>query len=502
MSRGFLSRLPDVEAILDATDPETPPDYLTADPVGIHQHRTEHAFIPPSGDPDTLLGVANAIRNRRVSPVELVEQALQRIAERDPALNAFHVVLADHARAAAQRAEDDLIHGRYRGPLHGVPVAVKELFDFAGVPTSAGSKIRANAIAATHSTVVERLETAGAVIVGKTRMSEFAYSPGSNNAHYGPTANPWNRERDSGGSSSGSAVAVATGMVYAAIGSDTGGSIRIPAALCGIVGLKPTFGRVSLGGAVTLSWSLDHAGPLTREVGDAAAVLAAIAGIDPRDPRTTRFAPPALAGDFSAGVHGMRVGLLSADGSNNPLGDAETIAALQTAGDALRAAGAAVDLVAIPEIDKLRWLNGAILAMEAASMHINTLRHHLDDLGEFMRHRILAAFAYPASAMVRAQQARRELRARCLNYFSNHDILCLPNQPAPAPALGIPAPTSFTGPFNCLGWPAIHVPTGLSQEGMPLGVQLVAMPWAEPLLFQAAMALERELGRVITGLDR
>jgi aspartyl-tRNA(Asn)/glutamyl-tRNA(Gln) amidotransferase subunit A len=340
---------------------------------------------------------------------------------------------------------------------------------------------------------VARLRAAGAVIVGKTRMSEFAYSPGSNNAHYGPTSNPHNLERDTGGSSSGSGAAVADGMVFAALGSDTGGSIRIPAANCGVVGLKATHGRASLAGAVTLSWSLDHLGPLTRSVADAAIMLEAIAGPDPRDGRTLRPAAAFRAGGLDGSAGGLRVGLLADDGTGKPLADDETLAAVRRGAEALRAARAELVELDIPEIEALRILNPVILAMEAAAFHTPNLRVRLDDYGEFMRQRILAAFVYGPATFVEAQQARAALRRRMAAIFQQIDILALPSVPHLAPLLGVPTPTTFTGPFNCLGWPAISIPAGKSASGLPLSLQLVARPWEEPALLRAAHAAESRI---------
>jgi aspartyl-tRNA(Asn)/glutamyl-tRNA(Gln) amidotransferase subunit A len=344
--------------------------------------------------------------------------------------------------------------------------------------------------------VVARLRAAGAVIVGKTRMSEFAYSPGSNNGHYGPTANPFDPARDTGGSSSGSGAAAATGMAFAALGSDTGGSIRIPAAHCGLVGVKPTHGRASLAGAVTLSWSLDHPGPLARSVADAALLLELIAGPDPRDGRTLRPAPAFGAVGVTASARGLRVGLLRDDGTGQPLGSEAVRAGVARAAEALGAAGAELLELDVPEIDDLRLLNGALIAMEAGALHLPWLRARLDDYGEFMRHRVLSVFAYGPADFVRGQQARAQLRRRCARLFEQIDVLALPCVPDIAPELGVPTPTTFTGPFNCLGWPAVSVPAGLSAEGLPLAVQLVAAPWDEHTALRATYAVEQGLGRV------
>ncbi|NNJ10665.1 amidase [Chloroflexales bacterium ZM16-3] len=490
--KGFLSRVADVERVIAGLPSDDLPDYLDAGALPAHAGSDS----PPAQTPqrgvstDTIAGIAGQIHARDVSPVELAQAALARVAARDPQLNAFQLLLAEQAMADARAAETAIAAGQYLGPLHGVPVAVKDLLDLAGTPTTAGSKILAGNIATQDATGVARLRAAGAVIIGKTRMSEFAYSPGSNNAHYGPTANPHNLERDAGGSSSGSAVAVADGIVFAALGSDTGGSIRIPAAHCGIVGLKATHGRVSLAGAVTLSWSLDHLGPLARSVADAAIMLEAIAGPDPRDGRTLRPAPAFRAAGLDGSARGLRVGLLGDDGTGRPLADAETLAGVRRGAEALRAAGANLVELDIPEIEALRVISPVILALEAAAFHTPNLRARLDDYGEFMRQRILAAFVYGPATFVEAQQARAALRRRMAAIFQQIDILALPSVPDLAPPLGVPTPTTFTGPFNCLGWPAISIPAGRSASGMPLSIQLVARPWEEHALLRAAHAVE------------
>jgi Asp-tRNA(Asn)/Glu-tRNA(Gln) amidotransferase A subunit family amidase len=491
VEKGFLSRLADIERVIAQGPIDVVPDYLAEWSVGAaeqHQPNPMDAAIQRHASPIT--SIASQLRARQISPIELTEQALMRIAERDPDLNAFQLVLADSARAAAQRAEQELAAGIYRGPLHGVPVAVKDLLAMRGTPTTAGSRILADNISDIDAAAVERLEAAGAVIIGKTRLSEFAYSPGSNNAHYGSTRNPRHPERDTGGSSSGSAAAVAAELVYAAIGSDTGGSIRIPASLCGIVGLKPTFGRISLHGVLPLAWSLDHLGPLTRSVADAALLLDALSGYDARDPRTRQQVPPPTPHDLDAGVRGLRIGVLGDDGAGGQLGSAAAMAAWRHGLAALEQAGAELVHVDLPELEPLRLLNGAILAMEASAYHHPNLRARLGDYGEFMRQRILAAFAYDPRAFVRAQQARAALRQRCMATFEHIDLLSTPSQPDVAPPLGSLGSIVFTAPFNILGWPAISVPAGSSADGLPFGLQLVGKPWDEATVLRAARVVE------------
>lgn len=439
---------------------------------------------------DSIAALAERIRAREVSPVALADRALEAIAARDPELNAFQLVLADRAREGAGVAEREIAAGRYLGPLHGIPMAIKDLLDLAGTPTTAGSRVLDARPQAASAGAVERLEAAGAVIVGKTRLAEFAYSPGSNNAHYGPTRNPHDPTRDTGGSSSGSGGAVAAGMVVAALGSDTGGSIRIPASLCGVVGLKPTFGRVSLHGAVPLSWSLDHLGPMTRTVADAALMLEVLAGIDPRDPRSRPVPVPAWTEGLSSGVAGLRVGVLGNDGEAEPLGTPEALVAWRAGLAALVNAGATLVPIDLPVLARSRILNYALLAMEAAVHHRPWLRERSADYGEFARLRLLCAHAYLPGAYLRAQQARATVRTTTDALFTRVDLLSTPTMPDAAPPLGVPAPTRFTAPFNLLGWPAISVPVGRTAGGLPLGLQLAGRPWDEMTVLRAARVVE------------
>ena len=507
---GCLKPVLAFEELADAVDADALPDYLAErggrgdEAAAIYDEGiVAHGGTTP-GDlsrPTVLPGRAGAVldlpiseasgllRRGELSPLELARASLERIAALDPGLNAFQLVLEDEALAAAAAAEAEIRAGRWRGPLHGIPVAVKDLLDLAGSPTTAGSRILAGAVAARDSTAVERLRAAGAVIVGKTRMSEFAYSPGSNNDHYGPTRNPAAPDRDAGGSSSGSAAAVASGMAMAALGTDTGGSIRIPAAFCGIVGFKPGFGVLGLGGARSLSWSLDHLGPLARDSGGAAFVAAALAGPDPRDPRTA-LAPASLAAAPPPSPRGLKVGVLRTEAGGKSPASEEALAAWRAALGRLEAAGAALVDIDFPRLAALRSLNAAILAIEAALVHREWMRGRLADYGEFTRLRLLAGWAYGPADLARASRARLALRRDCGAAFARADILCCPTMGEGAPALGTPARLTFTSPFNLLGWPAISLPAGATAAGLPLAAQLVGPPGGDAALLSAAMACE------------
>lgn len=492
--KGFLQFPALFDALVQDQSIDLVPDYLAAwGDLVTPAHPVAATTQEQSWPKDSLIAMAGEIRRGAMSPVTLVEQALARLDQRDPVLNAFQLVLADQARASAQQAEREIRQGAYRGPLHGVPVAIKDLLHLAGAPTTAGSKILAGRVVDENAATVEKLQAAGAIILGKTRMSEFAYAPGSVNPNYGPTRNPHNPAHDTGGSSSGSAAAVAEGIVFAALGSDTGGSIRIPAAHCGLAGLKATFGRISLHGAVNLSWSLDHVGPLARTVADAALVLDALADADPRDART-RNIPPVPVSDLLAqipDVRGLRIGVLRDDGAGGALAGDEALAAWRAGLAVLEKQGAILVEIDMPEMQAMRVVGGTILAQEALVYHQPNLRTRLHDYGEFMRQRILAAYAYDTGAFVRAQQLRGVLRQRADAIFDQADLLSTPTMPAPAPLLGVPSPTTFTLPFNLLGWPALSVPAGKTAGGLPLGIQLVGRSWDEATVLRAGLALER-----------
>jgi Asp-tRNA(Asn)/Glu-tRNA(Gln) amidotransferase A subunit family amidase len=304
--------------------------------------------------------------------------------------------------------------------------------------------------------------------------------------------NPWNPEYDSAGSSSGSGAAVAANLVFGATGSDTGGSIRMPASVCGIVGLKPTFGRVSGRGAVTLSWSLDHIGPMARTVMDVALMLEVMAGYDPGDSRTRRVAPDVYSAAVDAGVQGLRVAVLTDDGVG-ALGTPGVMAGMQAGIEALAAAGASVSDIAIPELSDLTALYGMLLTMEAIAYYEPYLRDRPDELGEFARDRLLTGYAYSPATFVKGQRARAVLRERVNERLRGFDLLALPGMPHEAPPLGIVGSnTRFTGPFNALGWPAIVVPTGFGANNLPVAMQLVARPWLETTVLAAARVVERD----------
>lgn len=438
---------------------------------------------------------ARLVERREISPVELTERSLAAIDAANPVLNAFRVTLHDAARDAARRAEAEIAAGEYRGPLHGIPIAIKDLLDIAGETTPAGSRVLAGRVADRDSEVVRRLKEAGAVIAGKTHLPEFAYHGSSINPHYGPVRNPWDLDRDTGGSSSGTGAAVAAGLVFGGTGSDTGGSIRNPSAQCGLVGIKPTFGRVSARGAVTLGWSLDHMGPMARTVRDAAIMLEAMAGHDPGDGRTSRRAVPRYTETLDAGVAGLRVALLQDDGGPQPLGTPGVMRGMATAISALERAGAEVVPVAMPEVGELSACGLALLWIEAAATYERFLRETPEQIGSTARERLYLGWALGPDVAQRSTQARALLRERFAARMHGFDLLALPGMPYEAPPLATyTGPTRFLPPFNALGWPAIVTPSGQGEHGLPVAIQFVARPWREDLVFRAARVVEAAVG--------
>ena len=449
----------------------------------------------------SALEIAAAVRAGKIRAREVVAGALARIAERDGALNAFTLVLSEHALADAETIDRRLAQGQDPGLLAGVPFAVKNLFDVAGVTTLAGSKINADRATATRdATAVARLRGSGAVLVGALNMDEYAYGFSTENTHYGPTRNPHDPSRIAGGSSGGSAAAVAAGLVPLTLGTDTNGSIRVPSALCGVFGLKPTFGCVSRAGVAPLAWSFDHVGPLARHVADLAGAFDSIAGPDPLDPVcSTRPAGP-CSGELGRGVDGLRLAILGGHFARLATDDA-----LGAVARVARALGVSRE-VTLPEVHRARAAAGVITACEAAAIHLDNLRTRAADFDPMTRDRLLAATLLPASAYVRAQRLRAWFRDRVAEVFRDADVLLAPTTPWTAPVIGAPwntriggvdVPTrghlgAFTQPFSFVGLPVVSVPI-VSPGSLPLGVQLVGRPFEEASVLRVAAQLEAEV---------
>jgi aspartyl-tRNA(Asn)/glutamyl-tRNA(Gln) amidotransferase subunit A len=438
----------------------------------------------------TLAAAGRALRAREISSLELTDSFLSRITSLNPALNAFITVTADTARAEAKRADDELARGTDRGALHGIPLALKDLFDTRGVRTTAGSKFFRDRIPSDDAEVTARLRDAGAVLLGKLNMHEWAFGVTNDNPHFGPTRNPWDFDRIPGGSSGGSAAAVAARMCLGAMGSDTGGSIRLPSALCGVTGLKPTFGRVSLFGVIPLSWSMDHAGPIAQTAEDCALLLQGIAGYDPRDPASV----DAPVQDYSAALlqplEGIR--LAAPSGYFAAEVDSEVLDAVQVATRVLAASGAAINQKEMAFAGDMFQTNRAVLNTEAAAFHGERMETGAAGFGADVLARLRIGAAISTPEYVRARRHQLELRRALEIYFSDVDLLATPTTRVVAPRFGSDALamsqhlTPFTAPFNLAGFPAISLPCGVNREGLPIGLQLIARPWAEALLLRAA----------------
>ncbi len=447
----------------------------------------------------TIQQQAAALRVRECSSLELTRESLDRIGRLDPGLNAFITVTADAALARARQMDEELSSGRDRGPFHGIPVAVKDMYETRGVRTTCGSRILSHHVPDRDAAVVERLEAAGAVIVGKTNMHELAYGVTSVNPHFGTVRNPWDRHRMAGGSSGGSAVAVVAGMVPLAMGSDTGGSIRIPASFCGAVGLKPAFGRVSCHGILPLDHTLGHMGPITASVRDAALALEAVAGYDPRDPFSSRRPVPPFVPEAEVSIAGLRLGVLEA-----ALGPAtvEAAEALRRMAKVAEELGARLESVPLAQIPGLNDAGRTILLGEAAAI-LEPYRNRREDFGSDVLALLDQGWQLPATAYIQAQLLRRRLAREFHDVWRQADCLLLPVTPTTAPepaqttlATGGTtvdlrlATTYFTRPFNVLGLPALSLPAGLDGQGLPLAVQIVGKPFDEKTVLRLAAALE------------
>jgi aspartyl-tRNA(Asn)/glutamyl-tRNA(Gln) amidotransferase subunit A len=444
----------------------------------------------------TLEDAAALLREGRVSPSELAEACLARIEAVEPRLNAFVTVTADLARARAREATAEIKSGRYRGPLHGIPVAVKDLFATQGIRTTAGSRILADWIPDEDATVVRKLREAGAVLLGKLGMHEFAYGVSSVNPHFGDVHNPYDTTKIPGGSSGGSAVAVTAGEAYATLGSDTGGSIRIPASLCGCVGLKPTFGRASLFGAIPLAWSLDHPGPLARTVRDVAIATAAIAGFDPRDPISAERPVPDFLAGIDRGARGLRVGVPTDHVWDQC--DPAIAGSVRGAIDALARAGAEIVEIRWPRAAEYAAASSAVLGVEARAYHEGSFPGRSADYGPLIRARLAAQGDVDAETYARSMRLLLEARAGAADRdLEGVDVLAMPTVPSRAwtieEAKNIPRPsewTRITRIFDLTGQPAISVPCGIDPDGIPIGLQFASRMWDEAAALRAARAYE------------
>ena len=444
----------------------------------------------------TISEAAGLISRRELSPVELAQAHLERIQRLQPRLNSIITVTAEAALARARLLEDEIHTGKWRGSLHGIPLALKDLYETAGVRTTHGSTFYAGYVPDADACVVEKLNAAGTVLLGKTNMHEIALGVTNVNPHYGPARNPWDPQRVTGGSSGGSAAALAAGMCMASLGSDTGGSIRIPASLCGVVGLKPTYGRVSLRGVIPLSWNLDHAGPMARSVRDVAILLDAISGYDPDDPASADISTGDYLAQLDGGIRGWKVALASDEFFTRA--DEQVLAAIQAAAGVLAQLGAQVIPVEFPDGHTAALTNGNMVTSDAAAFHRQRLEDNPGGFGSDVLQRLQMGAARTSSeyALLRREQSR--LRRLYERFFEDFDLLITPSTPVVAPPIEGPDAieqarllTRFTAPFNLTGLPALSLPCGFSADGLPIGMQIVGRPWAEAAVLRAAQAYEQ-----------
>jgi len=447
----------------------------------------------------TLTEARAAMTRGEITPQALTEACLEQIERLNPKINAFITVLnviASGAFSAAKQSPNFSSH-----PLSGLPLALKDLYETAGVRTTAGTKFFNENVPAEDAVTVKKLKEAGVVILGKTNLHEIALGVTNINATTGNCLNPWDRTRITGGSSGGSAAAVVTGMALAALGTDTGGSIRIPASLCGVVGLKPTYGRISLRGIVPLSWNLDHAGPLTKSARDAALLLQVLAGYDREDPASPDVPVHNYLIDIDLGVKGWRIGLAS--GEYIEAAEPKVLEAVRSAAQVFKSLGARVEEVQLPWLRSAARANGLMTPADAAAFHRERLMEHPDWFGEDVRQRLQAGAAASSTEYILARREQSESRGKAAQFFGQYDLLLLPTTAISAPliegldSLGqAPQLTRFTAPFNLTGLPALSIPCGLSPEGLPLGLQIVGPHWGEAAILRAANAYEKVRGEM------
>ncbi|MCA1899582.1 MAG: amidase [Chloroflexi bacterium] len=432
----------------------------------------------------SLTEIRNLIRSGELNASEVEAACRRQIEKLNPTLNAFITVLPPEAQSPKE------------GVLQGIPIAVKDLYETKGIRTTAGSRFFADYIPQEDAFAVQKVKKAGGKIIGKTNTHEIALGVTNNNPHYGACKNPWDSTRISGGSSGGSAVAVAAGMALAALGTDTGGSIRIPASLCGVVGLKPTYGRVSLRGVIPLSWNLDHAGTLTRSVEDAALMLQVIGGYDELDPASVKTLPGDYSSHLKDTIKDRKIGL--AVGNFIEEADAEILEAVRRAAKVLSQMGALVSEVNVDFLKDAALANSLITQADGAAFHRERMKEHPDWFGADIRQRLETGAAFTSTEYILARRTQAEARRQCEVLLNLYDTLLLPSTPIAAPVLeGEDAVerarllTRFTAPFNLTGLPALSVPCGFTKEGLPIGLQIVSRAWNEAGVLRAGYAFEQ-----------
>ncbi|MHB1651869.1 MAG: amidase [Desulfitobacteriaceae bacterium] len=444
--------------------------------------------------------LAPQIQQKILSPVELTDAVLKRVEAENPKLNAYITVLGEEALEQARKAEREIMAGNWRGPLHGIPMALKDLFYTQGVRTTAGSALLKDFVPQENATVVNHLLDAGVILTGKLNMHELAFGATNENPHFGDAHNPWDGSRITGGSSGGGAAAVAAGLSVASLGTDTGGSIRTPSALCGVTGLKPTFGLVSKHGVVPLAWSLDHVGPIGRSVEDIAILLEAIAGPDAKDPTTKKKGVGGYRAALAQGAKGLRAGVVR----NYYLGAQPDVEKnLSAAVKALETAGVEIIDIQIPELDVALFAEMITISAEASAYHHENLAANPQSFGTDVRILLEAGELITAVQYIKAQQARRLIQAGFDRTFRQVDVLIAPTVPLTAPPIGMHhlqagektidvtmAFVQFAAPANLAGLPALSLPTGLSSEGLPTAMQILGKPFAEETVLRVGAEYE------------
>jgi aspartyl-tRNA(Asn)/glutamyl-tRNA(Gln) amidotransferase subunit A len=449
----------------------------------------------------TINQAARLLKNREISPVELTQAHLQRIEQLDDRINAFITITPELALQQARQAEAEISNGKYRGLLHGIPLGLKDLFETEGIRTTAGSTFFSDYIPEADAAVVQKLKGTGAVLLGKLNMHELAFGVTNENPHFGDCCNPWDIARITGGSSGGNAAALAAGFCMGAIGSDTGGSIRIPSALCGVVGLKPTYGRVSLRGVVPLSWNLDHVGPMARCVEDVAILLNAIAGFDPQDAWSLDQPVGDYLGEQPGGVKGWRIALPTNEYfSDSEIVEGNVFQAVNHAAQVFEDLGAFVEQVPFPYAREAAIANGLMTPCDAAAFHHQRLAESPQGFGADVLKRLQTGAAYSSTEYSLARRMQTILRCQFSEFFEDYDLLLTPTVPITAPQRGSADAverarllTRFTSPFNLTGLPALSIPCSRSDTNLPIGLQIVGKHWAEEKVILAGKLLEKEL---------
>ena len=450
----------------------------------------------------SLVSVAKAIAEKRLSSREVTRSCLDRIVQWQPSLNAFMAIEAEAALAAADDADKALAQGNSRGVLHGVPLAHKDMYYDAGKVVTCGSKIRRDFVATTTATALQRLKDAGTVRLGSLQMAEFAYGPTGHNAHFGPVRNPWGLDHITGGSSSGSGAAVAARLTFAALGSDTGGSVRMPSHFCGVTGLKTTVGRVSRAGAMPLSQSLDTVGPLAQSAEDCALLMSLMAGADPEDPTALAVPVPDYMAATTGSLKGLRIGVPAAFYVDDL--DPEVARVLDETIATLTREGAEIVKVQLPDQRQLSSASQIVLAVEAAAFHKRWMIERLEDYGPQVRMRLENGLAIPAITYLEAMRWRGPALSAHVEAVAGVDAVIAPVSPVPAPTIAesdvgggagaeavIQRLTRFTRPVNYLGVPALALPCGFSRSGLPIGMQLIGGSFEEAGLLRIGAAFQR-----------